>query len=391
MLTALMLAGTVLAGAPAVAPVSAAPRVVDSWLPWLGCWRLVDDDVREPLSGDSTALGEEPLPRRGLVCVSPSPDGAGVTVTTSDGGDAVFEEALVANGERMPSSKGECVGWQQTNFSSDGRRLFTRAELTCEEDRKLAVSGLSLIVAPANWVEIQVVDGGGARAVVVRRYRPVRSASVEEGDEPLLSPELVDRARRARYDAAEVLSVDDVLEVIDRTEPEVVEAAVLEMKDEGFDLDAKNLERLEDAGARSGLIDLMVALSYPDYFLVDREPEPGLGNALPGPYGYGGPSATLAYPYYLAPFGGYYWYAPYHPVYVLGGPVGGRSYEVGRVVKGQGYTRVNRQSPATGFFGRSGSGSVGSSSGGSSSGGGASPGGYSSGGGGTRHAKPRPK
>jgi len=183
------------------------------------------------------------------------------------------------------------------------------------------------------------------------------------------------------------------IEIVHQTEPEVAEAAVLEMKDEGFELDSQQLVRLDDAGARSGLIDLMVALSYPDYFLVDREPAdsgPGLGNALPVPYGWGGSMGRLAYPYYLAPFGGYYWYAPYHPVYVRpGGSYS--SYEVGRVVKGQGYTRVSRQSPSTGYFGRtsSGNGTSTVTSGGSNNG--ASPGGYSGGGGGTRHAKPRPK
>lgn len=390
MLTAILLAGSVLAGA--AAPATAAP-VDDGWLPWLGCWRLVDDEVREPLQGDSTALGEEPLPKSGLVCVAPSAEGSGVTVTTSDGAEVSFEETLVANGEKRPSSKGECTGWQQTSFSANGHRLFTRAELTCQEGRKLSVSGLSLIVAPSNWVEIQVVDGEGARGVVVRRYRPAGSAS--DGEEPLLSSELAARARRARYDAAEVLSVDDVIEVVRKAEPEVAEAAVLEMKDEGFDLDARKLVRLDEAGARSGLIDLMVALSYPDYFLVDREPEPGMGygNTLPGPYGgWGGPTGAIAYPYYFAPFGAYYWYAPYQPVYVLR-PSGPSSYEVGRVVKGRGYTRVTRQTPSTGFWGSSSGGSRGggsSSSGGS--GGTAEPGGYSSGGGGgTRHAKPRPK
>ena len=110
----------------------------DRFLPWLGCWSLVEDDIREPLlEGESMGLGKEPVPLRPLVCMSPSPDGQGVTVTTSTGGETFLTESLVANGARTPTSREKCTGWQEANWSADGHRLFTRSELTCEKDRKL--------------------------------------------------------------------------------------------------------------------------------------------------------------------------------------------------------------------------------------------------------------
>jgi hypothetical protein len=384
---ALLLIALLGAGSASSSQVGALPGVEDNFLPWLGCWRLVEDDIREPLlGGESTGLGKEPVPSSALVCMSPSPDGAGVTVTTSTGGEAFLTESLAANGQRTPSTRASCSGWQEAEWSADGHRLFTRSELTCEGSPKRRISGLSLMVVPATWVEIQVVDDGRARAVVVRRYRP----SDEEAAS--LSPELSSAAARSRREIADVLDVEDVVEIVKRAEPEVVEAAVLEMKDDGFELDARALVLLDDAGARPGLIDLMVALSYPDQFDVGRnaaDEEGGVAETLGLLDVLGSLGST--YPYYAAPFGYYYWYAPYHPVYVVRPPVeSGGSVDVGRVVKGSGYTRVTRADRG-GAFGsgyRSGGGDSSSSSGGSS-GGSASHGGGYRGDGGGRTAKPK--
>jgi hypothetical protein len=219
--------------------------------------------------------------------------------------------------------------------------------------------------------------------VVVRRYRPSEEGSVE------LSSELSSASSRARREVAEVLDVDDIIEIVRRAEPEVVEAAVLEMKDEGFELDARTLVRLDDAGARPGLIDLMVALSYPDQFEV--------GHETPGDEGVAAGGFSLLdalgspYPYYAAPFGYYYWYNPYRPIWVVrpsSEPDSG-SIRVGRVIRGQGYTRVTRSESGGGSGYRSGSGGAESWSAGSS--GSANRGGYSNSGGSTRTAKPKQK
>jgi uncharacterized membrane protein YgcG len=382
MKSAIVLAVLLGSGGASFSQVAELPRVEDNFVPWLGCWRLVEDDIREPLlRGESTELGKEPVPLRALVCMSPSSDGSGVIVTTSTRGEAFLTEPLVANGERTPSTRGECTGWQEADWSADGHRLFTRSELTCERSRKLQVSGLSLIVVPATWVEIQVVDDGRARAVVVRRYRP----SEEEAGS--LSPELSSAASRARGEIADVLDVDDIIEIVKRAEPEVVEAAVLEMKDEGFEMDAHALTLLDDAGARPGLIDLMVALSYPDEFDVGRN-APGEGGVAGGFELFDALGSAGLYPYYAAPFGYYYWYAPYDPVYVIRPPsVPEGGVDVGRVIKGRGYTRVTRTQGGSGHWGSSEGGDW--SSGGGSSGGSASPGGYSSHGDSGRTAKPK--
>lgn len=361
MKAALLLAALVTAGA------SPSEDLDSRWAPWLGCWELVDDERREPLIGEADPTKGENVPLRGLVCLNPAADGNGVTVTTVAGGEAFLEETLIADGERNPSTKGKCNGWQRTEWSEDGHRLFTNAELTCEEDRKLKVSGLSMMIPRSTWVDIQIVESQAGRAVLIRRYRPADEEDVADvGVDSALTANLaVGPSRRAdRYAVTAPLSADDIAEAASKVAPEALEAAVLE-HEEGFDLDAETLVRLDEAGVRSGLIDLMVALSYPEQFEIEAGAGDGSGLgffALPGtyygrslPYGYG-------MPYHLAPFGYYYWYAPSHPRYVVR-PIAVREVRQGLVSK-RGYAQVSPR--PTGRKARHRSGSSSSSVSGSS-------------------------
>ena len=360
------------------------------WVPWLGCWQLVENEHREPLIGESDPTSGQDLPQRGLMCLSPSPlSGDAVTVTTAAGGEAFLEETLVADTARNPSTKGSCTGWQTTEWSNDGFRLFTKAELTCEDNRKLEVSGLSMMTRRSTWVDIQIVESHAGRAVLIRRYRPADEQDVLDAGLSLLPSELAERSFKTRFYLTNPLDTNDVIEAAQKVAPEAVEAAVLE-HEEAFELDADALMRMDDAGMRPGLIDLMVALSYSEQFVVKSGDEGGGGFGFPGYLGAGVPSAMM-HPYYLAPFGYYYWYAPYDSRYVVA-PVSVREVSQGLVSR-QGYAQVSPRPGArrARFHGGSGSGdsSMSGTSSGGSSGGSVSGQGYSRGGGSGRSAKPK--
>lgn len=367
---------------------------VDSrWIPWLGCWQLVENEHRDPLIGEADPTSGQAVPQRGMMCLTPSPDGAGVTVTTASGGEAFLEETLVADTAKNPSTKGSCNGWQTTEWSNDGFRLFTQAELTCEDDRKLEVSGLSMMTRRSTWVDIQIVESNAGRAVLIRRYRPADEQDMLDAGLPALPSELAEQAWKARFHLTNPLETNDVIEAAHKVAPEAVEAAVLEHK-EAFDLDAEALIRMDEAGMRPGLIDLMVALSYPEQFVVESGDEGSGGFGLPGYLGGGVPTA-MTHPYYLAPFGYYYWYAPRHSRYVVA-PVSVNQVTQG-LVSQQGYARVSPKPGArraifrgsNGSGGGSGGGSMSGSSSSGSSGGGVSSQGYSRGGSSGRSAKPK--
>jgi hypothetical protein len=251
---------------------------------------------------------------------------------------------------------------------------------------------MSLLADASTWVELQSIGSDGGRAVLIRRFRAA-SDEVTRRNVPSLSEEQIQESIKARF-ASKPMNLEDVIEASSRVAPEVVEAALLERGGK-FPVDGANLVRLSEAAVPPSVIDLMVALSFPEQFAVERD-EGGGGAG----FGYAGYdpffSSAFAYPYYFAPFGYYYWYYPWTPVYPYP-PDDDPEGAVGRVVEGRGYTRVTRvDRPDSGGRrahrrGESGSGGSDLSNGGSnnSSGGSVSRQGYSRSGGSQGTARPK--
>ena len=399
------------------------------WVPWLGCWQLVRDTEADQAltaarpSRDADLFdrdgGQQPAPVGSArsaddltVCVTPSEAG-GVTMTTRAGGAILVEDTVIADGVRHVMTQPACGGWQRAEWAIAGDRLFTRAEIACGEQPVRRVSGLMMMAVGGTWLDIQVADIEGYESVRVRQHRRARDQTPAG-----LAPALLARAERATFlSGGRPFTVQDVLEAHDQVSAQAVEAALVEIG-AGFDLDRDTLVMLADAEVDAHLIDVMVALSYPDEFTIDRWAGPQSTSSLgPGPrivfYGYDPCyyrpyGFSPYYPCYYSPFGyagwGYYYGYPSsygysgRPFYrggrSIGRPGGGGS---GHVVNGRGYTRVRPKGSSAGNVTSSGSsgrrlrGSSGGSSNGSSGGGSVSPRGATSGGssGGGRTAIPR--
>ena len=139
-----------------------APREFDErWLPWMGCWQLVEE------TGQPAELGRElPFAGRALACVGPSEEAgaleaSSVTLTSLTEGEPMFEETLRADGQQHPVNELECSGWRQNSWSADGARIFTRAELDCGTQDTRIVSGVGLMPDPFTWIDLELVDAGG--------------------------------------------------------------------------------------------------------------------------------------------------------------------------------------------------------------------------------------
>ncbi len=228
-------------------------------------------------------------------------------------------------------------------------------------------------------------------------------------------------------------NVDDVLEMTAQLPPDAVEAVLGETRS-AFALNSRALIRLSDAGVSERVIDLMVALTYPEKFVVQSGGGSGAAFApfgaydpffapILGPaslygcydsYGWAHPDYWRycggMSPYFLSYGPGFYngYYGLYGNGWIVTSPPvdggGGSPGEVpsaGRVVNGRGYTQITPvdTSAGSGDGGRSNGMShrverraaARDSSGGST---GVSSGGYSgggaSGGDGGRMAMPRP-
>jgi len=378
---ALLLAAALPAAAQEQAPALAttnevqAPLLEPRWLPWLGCWELTADVVDYRMV-ESTG--------RRIVCVTPRLDGLGVNLTTQIEGRVIADNTIVADGIERTLPEADCSGRQTASWSADGRRLHSSVRATCAEDTGRSLTGLSMLVEDGSWIELQSVsfDDGEHRELVIRQYKRLGAAETQGLGFATLDPARAARAARARAAAAAPLDVDDVLEAWEIFPVEVVEAAILE-SNSMFALDGKALVRLADAGVEDRVIDLMVAVSFPEEFVVDNGASDGGGGGgsmYLGFYGFGGYYPSCWGRYY-SPFYGPYgpggcgsWYYPsyygggyYPPYYGPGGgsrppqqvPPSGSLYG-GKVVNNRGYSvsKTPGNLPSSSGF----SGSLGTSS-----------------------------
>ena len=416
MKTTLLLALTLTSAGSAWAQTPAAPMKVDArFAGWLGCWRLDDD-----LTGTGARM-----------CITP--DATGVRFQTIAGKARGINELVIADATSHAIVDSECTGTDRTEWSKDGQRLFRKTDVTCGTDGPRAIQSIAFLTPAGAWIQAQQVTGADGTRVRVQRYRRAANQA------------LVDGSRAPQADAATVAAatqqvapwaLDDVIEASGKIPAEVLQAALTETN-QRFDINKKSLLAIDKAGVRPEVIDLMVALTYPEKFKVVRagtasmpmgistgsgwlDPfmEPMMAGSYAAcytPYGYGyrsyyGMCSAYAVPYlssyygpgYYVPYGSYYGWVD---VGALQPPSGGTTTTQpsadGRMVAGRGYTQIRSRDPepaprsgnasgngsAAGYAGGGNVTSQGYSGGSSTSGG--SGGGSSSGDSGARIAVPK--
>lgn len=384
--------------APAT-PAAATAQTDARFAHWLGCWRLEDD-----LGGTGAR-----------VCITP--DGQnGVKLQTVVGTQRGLDEVIVPDGVARPIADAECKGTERAEWSSDGLRVFRFTDVTCGKDPARKVSSISFLTKGPAWVNVQLVEGGPSTNVRVQRYRrAIDQTLADKSKAPLPSARMLAAAPPA---GGTDWNVDDVIEASAKLPAEAVQAAITE--DRGpYDLNKKNLVAMDDANVPETVIDLMIALTYPQRFVVQRA---GGSSYAPSGISMGGGwfdpfMSPLAYssmydcygmgyrtyysscgslysPYgYNSYYGGYNYgyggYSSYYPTY--GGWVAldpnasqTSTSSEGRAVNGRGYTQVRTREaePSPVRSGNIGNGGSYNTGGGSSSGGssGVSSQGYSGGG-----------
>jgi hypothetical protein len=397
------------------------------WIPWIGSWRLISNVTK---TGSLVEISKNRLE------IKPGDDGKSVVMKGFQDEKVLYDEKnIVVDGSRHPLKDNDCDGWYKYSWSDTGTRLLFGSEVTCSDNRLRTISGISAFTDPSEWVDIQLLVSGEDRMITIRRYR-------QAGDNQS-APVPRRESHFARVAAGTNFSIDEIIEISNKVEPEVMEAALLEMRKQ-FEINSDVLLRLSDAGVSPKIVDLMVAISFPEKFTIERFGAEPSEKPIPRE-----PDTTIIYPYSWSPFGvwsyydpffpwywgspsylyGYWGWSGYYPYYwgssggggyIGSGGSGGYRVSGGRLVAGQGYSRVVPGSPGSqpryarprgssrtvgrtagygggsygggGYGGGSSGGSGGASSGGysggssgGSSGGGApsaSPAGYSGGGGG---------
>lgn len=312
------------------------------WLPWVGSWRLVSDTEE---TADSAVKDQY------LLTTSPGDNEKSILMEGHRAGQVLFEERIEADGVRRSMEKDGCTGWQQYGWSETGKRLLFQGESDCTGNLRQEISGLSIIEGSGDWLDVQLVQSEEGKAVTIRRYRSVDAGVFAPGQTR------ADPARVARVSAGTDFSIDEIIELSGKVEPEVLEAALIELH-KPFPVNSKQILRMADSDVPTRIVDLVVALSFPDQFIVEqstiyrvqklRPMQAHLDVCPSGCYWpcahpmFFGLCAASIYSYYDSWYlDRYYWPGWYHyswwyPVYD-GGDYG---VNAGRLDKEQGYTQV---------------------------------------------------
>lgn len=378
----------------AATPARAQNATIDSrWIAYVGCWESVGGA------------------KRSVVCIVPAADTSAVDLVTIENGEVIKAEQILANGARVETTRGECTGWQSAEWSAVSARLYLRSQERCPDWGTRTGTGMLAMARDGLLLYIQGSTVGLKTGVRVQRYREVKTDLVLPSEvKDALDALHLDLSTTAQAYAAATapLAVDDLTEASRELDADVVQAWLIE-RGGSFNIDARRLVALANAGVPSRTTDLLIALSHPGVFTIDAtsrgarrvetEESSAASSFSPTPW-YG--SCAMEYmpfpSYYCDGFGSYY---PYgysylrdYPVVIIytgsggsGGSDGGSTFSRshGRVVNGQGYQvgpRTNEGAtrwaePRTGLTGSSSTGAVSPASTSSSSSGG-------------RTAKPRP-
>ena len=267
-----------------VVPTAAAQEVDSRWAPWIGCWRAVDETAAAP-----------------LLCVVPLAGEAAIEMLTVADGQVLSRESIFTDGEQHVVSREGCEGWEQAEFSGDSRRIYVRSELICSAGGARTSTGVMSMVSPFEWLDVRTVEVGGQSLPWVLRYRQASRADLQAAGQGDLIAAQGSDARITRMAASVPITLDDVIEAMEKVSAETVEVWVVE-RAEPFALDAGRLIEMADAGVPASVIDVVVAVSYPEKFVVNggdlgpRREEAG--------YGYGGGPNPFVNPFY-DPYSGY--------------------------------------------------------------------------------------
>jgi len=171
---------------------------------------------------------------------------------------------IVANGRRQPVGDAGCDGWIRSFPSKDLRRLYLQSETTCAGGPLRSLTGASIFTSADRWIDIHALRMNDELDMSIQRYDSVDARIAR------LPGALPTATQTARLAAAGPLSVENVIEALQVVDPAVVEAMLLE-SNAHFGINADLLLRLDHAGVPERIIDLMVALSFPDYFIVEGD------------------------------------------------------------------------------------------------------------------------
>ena len=237
------------------------------WRALAGCW----------VPEESTAIGANAV-NNTMVCIAPVTGTASADVATIVDKQVMHTDRIDASGQRIVKTVDKCPGWETATWSEDKSRLLLRSEFDCGDNLKVKGSGVFGIDGDGNWVQVQGTTVGKNAGTRVIRYRAADVALAEGTvlkDSAMVQTVVTEPSsslawfRQFSGHAPTVAAVLDVSKNVD----EGVAQAWLSEFGKPEKLSAKDLVAMSDAGVPPNLIDMMVAMSYPERFQLQARSE----------------------------------------------------------------------------------------------------------------------
>lgn len=332
---------SLLASAVAVALFAGLPGAVsaqdanDRWLAWMGCWQPTQQ---------STAEGAP----EAMLCFQPTNASDAVEMLSIEDGEIAERGTVVANGSRTDATLEGCTGSETGQFASRPGRVYLSAEYVCDGGIERSTSGMLAMVSAEQFIDVKVVTVDGEKLTWITRYRLATQDAADAVGLGSIASDQSMAVRSARVAGTARPGVEDVIEASQYVDDDGVQAWLAE-RNIPLMVDSDRLIQLAEAGVSEDVIDMVVAVSFPERFAVDREAERYAGGYGRGLGGFGG---GLGYydPFYgslfFSPFGYGYGYGYDRYGYGYGGRYYGPTIirvdnrdNGGQVIAGQGYRR----------------------------------------------------
>ncbi len=317
------------------------------WQPYLGCWVSVEAEEDQ-----------------GVLCLVE--DGQDVEMLTIVDGAVAFSEPLVADGGTHDFERDDCQGTESARFSEDRRRLYTASLVNCDGEPPRRSTGIISMPGLDEWVDVRAIEANGATTVWSQRYQRTSHSVLNQLGlaDPVARPNPFALRGGITY-ATAAITIDDVIDASRNVDTDAVKGWLASVEQQFEGLSAEDLIRMEDAGVATAVIDVVVAVSFPEQFALNEELDSPDRNRYM--YGWADPFYYPYYGYGRYGYGGYYnrYYPGYYTPVVVS--VHRRGDGGGQAVAGGGYRRPGSATSSSGYSGGSSSvGSSGSSSSGKS-------------------------
>jgi hypothetical protein len=220
---------------------------------WFGVWTITDD--HPSAATDSN--------QRNTVEIRPTSDRKGLNITRKNPSQPDVFDVVIPDGTKKPLNAQNCTGWKTYQWLPAAGSIVGFSETTCKDSGTFATSTLMMFVDNDQMVEVLSVKSAGRAGVAVRHLRYEQYlAPVPDSQPPWVAVE-------QRISLAAPWTFEAIIQLSKSVEAAMLEAAMIEKKVR-LNLTAGSLKQMQAAKVPKEIIDLTVALTFPDQFHIEK-------------------------------------------------------------------------------------------------------------------------